>query len=312
MDAQGKGKQRDSPAVQSGQQPQSPFSLSFSLAFPSSATEAGQPAMSQAERRHFESIRQWVYDHTGLHYPERKHALLYQRLKKLCWRLGILSLKALDYHLQRGDLPSLAGEVARAVSTNHSYFFREEKVLQFFRNQILPTLPAEDRWRFWSAACASGEEVYTVAIILAEALGFVRALKQTAILGTDIDHRMIEQAEQGTYSEQRLEKVPQHLHKRYFRQAGSGQWRANPNLRQMCTFRRLNLISGSWPFRQRFHVILCRNVLYYFDTEHQRDLAERLYDATLPGGWLITSVTEPVQSLRTRWRPVVSGVYRKV
>jgi chemotaxis protein methyltransferase CheR len=311
MATQSEGRQRDSSAVQSGQQPQSPFSLSFSLAFPSSATDVEQPAMSWAERRHFESIRQWVYDHTGLHYPKRKHALLYQRLKKLCWRLGIPSLKVLDHHLQRRDLPGLAGEVARVVSTNHSYFFREEKVLQVFRNRILPSLPAEDRWRLWSAACASGEEVYTVAIILAEALGYVRAQNQAAILGTDIDRQMIEQAEQGTYGEQRLEKMPRHLHKRYFRQAEPGQWRVNPNLRQMCTFRRLNLMSGSWPFRQRFHVILCRNVLYYFDTEHQRDLAERLYEVTLSGGWLITSVTEPVQSLGTRWLPVVSGVYRK-
>jgi chemotaxis protein methyltransferase CheR len=311
MATQDKERRGDLPVLRSGEEPQRPSPLSFSLAFPSSSTGIGQPGMSWAERRHFESIRQWIYDHTGLHYPERKHALLYQRLRKLCWRLGIPDLEALDYHLQQGDLPSLAGEVARAVSTNHSYFFREEKVLQFFRNQILPTLPAEDRWRFWSAACASGEEAYTVAVILAEALGLVPAQNQAAILGTDIDHRMIEQAEQGMYSEQRLEKVPKHLHKRYFGQAGSGQWRVNPNLRQMCTFRRLNLMSGSWPFRQCFHVILCRNVLYYFDTEHQRDLAERLYDATLSGGWLITSVTEPVQSLKTRWQPVVSGVYRK-
>jgi chemotaxis protein methyltransferase CheR len=206
----------------------------------------------------------------------------------------------------------LAGEVAREVSTNHSYFFREEKVLRFFRNRILPTLPAEDRWRFWSAACASGEEVYTLAIILAEVLGFVPAQNQAAILGTDIDHRMIGQAEQGMYGEQELEKIPKNLRKRYFRQADPGQWRVHPNLRQMCTFRRLNLMSGSWPFRHSFHVILCRNVLYYFDTEHQRDLAERLYDVTLPGGWLITSVTEPVQSLKTRWQPVASGAYRKV
>jgi chemotaxis protein methyltransferase CheR len=310
MAAPGEGERGGLPMLQACEGPECSSSALFPLTL-SSSRRTGHLFENRAERRHFEAIRQWIYDHIGLHYPERKYALLYHRLKKLCWRLRIPSLKALDYHLQKQDFPGLAREVAQAASTNHSYFFREEKVLQFFRNQILPTLPAEDRCRLWSAACASGEEVYTVAIILAEALGSARVQNQVAILGTDIDHRMIEQAEQGTYREQDLEKVAERLRKRYFRRTGTGQWCVESELRQMCTFRRLNLMSVPWPFRHGFHVILCRNVLYYFDLEHQRDLAERLYDVALPGGWLVTSVTEPVQSLGTRWRPVASGVYRK-
>jgi chemotaxis protein methyltransferase CheR len=267
--------------------------------------------MSRRERRHFLSVRQWIYDHMGLDYPERKHLLLYNRLRKLCWRVGIPSMRDLDQHLQNRDFPGLDKELARAVSTSHTYFFREEKVLQFFQDQILPTLPAGETWRLWSAAASSGEEAYTVAMILAEAFGGVQALNHVAILGTDIDREMIEQAERGIYSEQRLENVPPYLHKRYFRRAEPGQWRIDSGLQQMCTFRRLNLMSSPWPFRNNFHVILCRNVLYYFDTEHQRDLAERLYDVTMPGGWLLTSVTEPVQTLKTRWQVVTSGVHRK-
>jgi chemotaxis protein methyltransferase CheR len=270
-----------------------------------------QASMNWAERRHFESIRQWVYDHTGLYYPERKRALLYHRLKKLCRRLGIPSLKELNRHLQDKDFPGLAREVACAVSTNHTYFFREEKVMQFFEEQILPTLPAEGKWHLWSAASASGEEAYTLAIILAEALGPERAQEKVAILGTDIDRAVIEQAEHGIYNELALERMPQHLRRRYFHPVGSGKWHIDPALKQMCIFRRLNLTSAPWPFKNNFHVILCRNVLYYFDPEHQQDLVGRLYDVTVPGGWLITSVTEPVQVLKTRWQPVASGVYRK-
>jgi chemotaxis protein methyltransferase CheR len=267
--------------------------------------------MNRAEERHLESVRQWIYDRTGLHYPERKRLLLYHRLQKLCWRLGIPGLKELDRHLQDRDFPGLGKEVARAVSTGHTYFFREEKVLQFFQNQILPTLPVEGGWRLWSAASASGEEAYTVAIILAETLGFGRAQEKAAILATDIDRLMIEKAEQGVYTEQRLENMLPFLRQQYFRQVETRQWQVVPGLKHMCTFRRLNLMSSPWPFRNRFHVIFCRNVLYYFDTGHQRDLAERLYDVTVSGGWLITSVTEPVQSLNTRWRTVTTGVCRK-
>jgi chemotaxis protein methyltransferase CheR len=264
-----------------------------------------------SEKRYFESIRQWIYDHTGLHYPERKYALLYHRLQKLCRRLGIPGLKELDLHLQEKNFPGLAGEVACAVSTNHTYFFREEKVMQFFQEQILPTLPVARPWRVWSAASSSGEEAYTIAIVLAEALGPGRVQEKAAILGTDIDRTAIERAEYGVYNELALESVPKYLRQRYFRSAGPGKWSIDLVLRQMCTFRRLNLMSSPWPFKRGFHVILCRNVLYYFDTEHQRDLAERLYNVTAPGGWLITSVTEPVQILQTRWQTVMSGVYRK-
>jgi chemotaxis protein methyltransferase CheR len=218
----------------------------------------------------------------------------------------------LDQHLENHDFPGLTREVACAVSTNHTYFFREEKVMQFFENHILPTLHLESKCRLWSAACASGEEAYTTAMILAEALGPEQAQARVAILGTDIDRVVIEQAERGIYQEQTLAQVPEHLRRRYFHPAVPGQWHIDADLKHMCTFRRLNLMSSPWPFKNRFHVVLCRNVLYYFDLEHQRDLAERLHDVTVEGGWLITSVTEPVQSLKTRWQVVVSGVYRRV
>ena len=268
-------------------------------------------AMSRVEEQSFQFVRQWIYDRTGLHYPDHKRLLLYNRLHKLCRRLNIPGLNEVARHLRRRDFPGLDKEIARVVSTGHTYFFREEKVLQFLRNHILPTLPDKGQHRFWSAASSSGEEAYTIAIILAESLGFLQAQAKTAILGTDIDRELIQKAEQGIYPDQRLEHVPPHLKKRYFYRAGSGQWSVASTLKEMCTFRRLNLMSTPWPFRKKFHVILCRNVLYYFDTDHQYDLAERLYDVTMSGGWLLTSVTEPVQSLKTRWSAVTTGVYRK-
>lgn len=287
-----------------------------SLGKRANASPAAQSTISRAERAPFEALRQWVYERTGIHYPPRKDLILYHRLKKACWRTGVPDLATLIRHLKANDLPGLAREVACAVSTNHTYFFREEKSLSFFKHRILRTLPdggpGSDRWRLWSAACSSGEEAYTIAMILAEALGRERAHEKVAILGTDIDRNVIEQAEIGLYHRQRVNSVPPHLVPRYFKSAGSGQWLIDVELKRMCTFRRLNLMSAPWPFKRTFHVIFCRNVMYYFDLAHQRALAERLYDATASGGWLITSVTEPVQTLGARWRPMASGIYRKV
>lgn len=263
------------------------------------------------EERHLHSIRQWIYRQTGLYYPERKYVLLYQRLQKVCWRFGIPGLRELDRHLQEGDLPGLSMEVACAVSTHHTYFFREGRVMQFLQEQILPQLPGREQWRIWSAATSGGDEAYTVAILLAETLGLAAARQRAAILGTDLSHTAIAEAEQGEYDARRLESVPRYLLRRYFRPTPGGRWRVTRELRQMCTFRRLNLMSTPWPFRRPFHVVLCRNVLYYFDREHQRDLVERLYRVTAPEGWLITSITESLEGIDARWERVVPGVYRR-
>lgn len=267
--------------------------------------------MSPDELPYFESIRQWIYIRTGLHFPERKHLLLYPRLKKLCWQLGIADLKELDEHLHLKDRPGLVIEVVHAVSTNHTYFLREAEVLQFLQEQITPTLPPTEKWRIWSAAAASGEEAYSVAMLLAERYGLDHLTERVALLGTDISQPMIERAENALYDERRLDLVPLFLKQRYFKPVGPGHWGINPQLKQSCTFRRLNLMSAPWPFKASFHVILCRNVLYYFDRDHQRTLLERLYEVTQPGGWLLTSVTESLWGLNTPWRPVISGVYRK-
>jgi len=268
-------------------------------------------SLSQVETHHFDSVRRWIYEHTGLHYPKRKHCTLHFRLQKLCRELDIPDIKTLDEHLQRRDLPNLSVQLACAVSTNHTYFFREEESMQFFQEQIVPTLPADEPWRIWSAASSSGDEAYSLAIILAETLGLIEAQQKAAILGTDISYNVLEQAEYGICNEQRLDKVPKPLRDKYFTALGLGQWGVNPEVKQLCTFRQLNLMSHPWPFKQNFHVIFCRNVLYYFDRPEQIELVERLYDAATPGGWLITSVTESLWNMNSRWQGVRTGIYRK-
>ena len=263
------------------------------------------------DKPYLESIRQWVFTHTGLHFGERKQFVLYRRLQSLCWKLGIPNLEEMDRKLKEPITSHLAVEIACAVSTNHTFFFRESETLNKIQELVLPQLPPDEVWRIWSAASASGEEAYTVAILLAEALGLRHAQQRVAILGTDISHTMIDQAEHGVYGEGKTDSVPRHLLKRYFQPIGLNQWRVISDLKQMCTFRRMNLQSTPFPFQNPFHIVLCRNVLYYFDVAHQEQLVENLYDSAVPGGWLITSVTETLYGLNTRWQKVDAGIFRK-
>jgi chemotaxis protein methyltransferase CheR len=260
----------------------------------------------------FNDLSNWISIYTGLHFPPGKHLNLYRRLLNLCQKLEINDLNEMLQHLRLKDMPDLPAELARGISTNHSFFFRETEVLEYFKEKIVPTLPDDTRWRIWSAAASSGEEAYTLAIILSELLGISRAIEKSAILGTDISYSMIAHAERGIYHKQKLEMVNEMVLKRYFRQVDNNQWSINSLIQPMCTFRRLNLNSTPWPFQNHFHVIFCRNVLYYFDRPMQQELIERMYDNALPGGWLVTSVTETLYWAKTRWRPITIGVYRKV
>ncbi len=266
-----------------------------------------------AERETFEKLRQWVSEYTGIHYNAKKELTLYRRLHNLCWRLGLTGLDELQQHLQQtAAYPDLPAELARVVSTNHSFFFREPEVLQFFQEHILATLPEKEVWRVWSAAAASGEEVYTLAIILAEIFGQAGVRERVAILGTDISYPMIQQAEKGIYPQQKIELVSPPLRKRYFRPVSPDLWQVDPALAKFCTFRRLNLVKLPWPFQHPFHVVFCRNVLYYFDRATQEKLIWDLYDVTHPGGWLLTSVTETLHWMNSPWKRIDNGIYHKI
>lgn len=265
---------------------------------------------SPADESGYLRIRHWLNERCGIYYQERKKQMLMHRMQRVCQRHGISDLTVLADHIESGRSPSLQRQVMDAASTNHTYFFREPQVLDFFRDTILPTLP-QSHVRLWSAAASSGDEAYTLAIMACQSRGQHWSRANLAILGTDISETMIAQAEAGVFGSAHLERVPAPVLRQYFEPAGLDQYRVCEELRQMCTFRRLNLKASAYPFQNGFHVVFCRNVLYYFDPAHQQAILETIYDATEPGGWLLTSVTESLRSLDTRWVPVHGGVYRK-
>lgn len=264
------------------------------------------PSLDQSYRR----LRDWLHQRSGMIYPEKKKLLLIHRMQRVCERFGIADLDTLADSLVAGLDQELQFAVFHAASTNHTYFFREPQVLNYFKDMILPTLP-DKGGRIWSAAASTGDEAYTLAIIAAEMRGLDWASRKLAILGTDISDVVIAHAETGVYGRSHLEQIPRSFLKRYFTPVGLDQYRIQNELRQSCTFRRLNLKSGPYPFQKNFHVVFCRNVLYYFDRVQQREVIDAIYDVTEPGGWLLTSVTMSLRELGSRWIPVQSGVYRK-
>ncbi len=260
--------------------------------------------------RDFQRVCGWLREQCGMDYRANKRDLLEHRMRRICEQAHLGSMHELAERLERGSDPALSLAVLHGASTNHTYFYREPQVLDAFARLVLPSLPRGEL-RIWSAAASSGDEAYTLAMIAAEVLGPEIARASLSILGTDISAVMIEAAEQAVYPQARLSGLPRGLRERYLRDLGDGQLRVVAPLREMCTFRRLNLKVRPLPFQRSFHVVFCRNVLYYFDREQQRATVEAIYEVTEPGGWLLTSVTEPLRDLGTRWIAIQGGVYRK-
>lgn len=268
--------------------------------------------MATAEDRlAYDRIERWVEDNLGLHFDAEQKPAVRRRLRGLADRMGCPSASALFDRLSK-DPSRLSKTIAETVATHHTGFFRESMVLDRIAKDIVPELGAgRERHRVWSAASSTGEELYSVAVLLAEQLGFEEARSRFSLLGTDLVQKVVTTAERGEYAGASMRTVSAERKTRWFEPAGQGRFRVGSDIRSFVTYRRLNLVKENWPFNHRFSVILCRNVLYYFDKPVRAQIVKKLYDACEPGGWLLTSVSENLHELGSRWETQSSGVHRK-
>jgi chemotaxis protein methyltransferase CheR len=272
----------------------------------------GQPELNPAL---FEKLSEFIYAESGIRLPAAKRTMLSARLYK---RLRELKLESLEAYCQY--LFSPAGQEAEivslldVVSTNKTDFFREPRHFEFLSRQALPQLAAAGRpLNVWSAACSSGEEVYTLAMVLNE-FAERQAGLDYRILGTDISTRVLETAKRGIYDTARVEPIARDLRLKYLMRSksGDGRYRVVPELRARCAFRRLNFMEADFGLREKMDVIFCRNVLIYFDRATQERVLQHLCQHLRPGGYLFTGHSESTSGLRLPIKPVAASVGRRL
>lgn len=266
--------------------------------------------VAYADQAGFDQLREWLSRRCGISFAPSKADLLRQRMDRVLRRFDLPDLNRLAQELDRSGAQEVQLAVLHAASINHTYFFREIEVLDHFMDLALPELQERPEFRFWSAASSTGEEAYTLAIMLATRLG-PSVLKRTHILGTDISDPVVERAELGIFPRRQFSQTDPQVVKRWFQPTGIDQYRVAAELRDACTFRRMNLKATPYPFTRPFQAVFCRNVLYYFDRSDQAATVRALYDVVEPGGWLVTSVTESVRHLGSLWEPVATGIFRR-
>jgi chemotaxis protein methyltransferase CheR len=266
----------------------------------------------------FEVFRELVRSETGIALGPHKRALLEARLAKRLRALGLPTFSAYYTHLRRGDpYGEERTRFVNAVTTNETAFFRETAHFAHLEAEWLPARRAladaggPRRLRAWSAACSTGEEPYSIAMTWLASLDAARW--DLRILATDIDTDVLTRAAAGIYRLEAVERLPTERVRRFFlRGVGrcDGSARIRPEVRDLVTFRRVNLLEAPWPIRTQFDLIFCRNVLMYFDRPTQATLVARLERMLAPDGLLVLGHAENLLGLDSTMQRVTSTIYR--
>lgn len=262
----------------------------------------------------FERVRRLVYRQIGISLADSKFELVYGRLSR---RLRALGLGSFDNYLKIVETDGAAElqHFCNAITTNLTSFFRENHHFTFLANEWLPALESRPggsrRIRIWSAGCSTGEEPYSIGMVILETLGQLRGW-DIRILATDIDSNVLSHARRGVYGGDRLEKVDSDRILRWFERAPAGnEYRVRDEIKQLVTFNSLNLI-GEWPMKGPFDLIFCRNVVIYFDRETQCQLIGRMATLQRPGDCLILGHSESLLSVSNQYRMVGNTIHRRV
>lgn len=262
----------------------------------------------------FRFLSEFVTRRCGITMGEQKRQLLQGRLQRRLRALGLAGFE--DYcELLRQDPDSEIGEFMSAVSTNVTSFFRESHHFDYLAEQF-PKWLAErpgGRIRIWSAGCSSGEEPYTLAMVLAEAIEKHHGPVDALILATDLSPAALDTARAGVYPQQRLDGVSEERRKRWFQRGGgahAGHFRVHPRLQELVRVKPLNLLE-TWPMQGKFDLILCRNVVIYFDTPTKQRLFERFAAALQPHGKLFLGHSESMNGLSEDFALVGRTIYAK-
>lgn len=273
--------------------------------------------MMRLTDQEFQLISRLVYKSFGINLGEKKRSLVAARLQKALLSGGFGSFQAYYDHVIRETSGRALLALVDQISTNHTYFFREKDHFDFLTTDVLPEIKKKlksgrEKIRIWSAGCSSGEEPYTLAMVLLECLRDNRLNTDAGILATDISVSALEAAMAGIYTVEKMAQVPLSYRGRYFSPLNNGSWAVKECLKEMVLYRRLNLMSREFHFKGLFQVVFCRNVMIYFDKPTQQELIKRFHRHIEPGGYLFIGHSETIDRELGLYKYIKPSVYQKV
>lgn len=270
--------------------------------------------------KEYELFTEFIYNTSGINLGDNKKDLLKTRFQKIVRRLAVKSYSEYYDYIINDKTGAAFTEMIDAISTNHTFFFREKDHFSFLQKQVIPEitkkklLARNKRMRIWCAAASSGEEPYTIIISLLETLEVKNW--DIKMLATDISTKILKKAIQGQYTRDRLKEVPPLLLEKYF------DWElidkqkiftVKPFVKSMIAFKKFNLMTSHFPFKGKFDFIFCRNVMIYFDVQTQQTLVNKMINFIEEDGYLFIGHSENIiGKARERLKPWSPAIFQKL
>ena len=245
----------------------------------------------------------------------RKKEIVNGRLENYIRNNGWSSYSEYMDNVEADITGELESELVNILTTNHTFFMRESEHFDYLKKEVLPWLKKKESLnrdlRIWCGAASTGEEPYTLAMVLMDFFGFDHAAWDTKVLATDISTEVLQRAISGVYSKEEVTSLPDNWRRRFFRAIEDGsRYKVTDELKNEVIFRKFNLMD-SFPFKRKLHIVFLRNVMIYFDDETKRELISKVYEAMEPGGYLFVGRTETIDRAYTPFKMIQPSIFRK-
>ena len=270
--------------------------------------------MKELTNAEFNKIREYIKVNFGISLSDEKKTLVHSRLKSTLQELEMQTFSEYFEYLQRDKSGEALTRFVNKITTNHTFFMRETDHFDYFRDNVLPyiseTYKNQRDLRLWCAACSSGEEPVTLQIIAQEYFKKIGSGWNTQILATDISANVLDKAVAALYATESLATLPKNWKLEYFNQVDDQFSQVADEIRKQIIYRRHNLMHNL-PFKKKFQVIFCRNVMIYFDNHTRDTVVKKFFDCTEPGGYLFIGHSESISNSGSGFEYIKPAVYRK-
>lgn len=262
----------------------------------------------------FSQLSNYIKVNYGIILREEKRSLVTGRLHNVLIHNNFSDFSEYFEYIISDKTGHAATTLINKITTNHTFFMRESDHFFYFRDIVLNYFVSKIKnrdLRIWSAGCSSGEEPFTLAMILDEFFGQEKLQWDTKVLATDISDRVLQEAEKGVYNNEKIVTLPLCWRNKYFKKLDSENSSLIDRIKSDVIYRKFNLMEDYFPFKKKFHVIFCRNVMIYFDQKTKCDLVNKFYDLTESGGYLFIGHSESLNREETKYKYIMPAVYRK-
>lgn len=268
--------------------------------------------MTDIDNKDFYRLVDFMKKKYGINLEKKRH-IISGRLSTPIASMGFSGFSDYVDHILTTNNNDDIDFLINKLTTNYTFFMREKAHFEFFKDNILPELEKKRKNKvlsIWSAGCSTGQEAYTLSMLMKEHFGNRASEWDTRILATDISQRVLTEARNGIYPEESLKELPASWKNKYFSKTKDGSFAIKPIIKDNVIYKTFNLMDPI-DFKLKFDVIFCRNVMIYFNQETKDRLTNRFYDSTVPGGYLLVGHSESITRSTSQYKYIMPAVYRK-